>query len=128
MSQAINRVPRRSTVIRAQWQSHITAQQSSGLTQAAYCREHGLNAKYLSLWKRKLRPTADSPALIPVIVKPAKVRLAVRPSCVAVSKSAQVATDLLLKTSLPNGVAVEVHFSNAAALMPLLLQLAQLQC
>ena len=45
---------RASMRIRAKWQQHIGVQQASGLTQAAYCREHGLHAKYLSLWKSKL--------------------------------------------------------------------------
>lgn len=71
---------RSSMRIRAKWQQHITAPQASGLTQAAYCREHGLDAKYLSLWKSKLaKPDAIATttaekvrtALISVIVKPA---------------------------------------------------------
>lgn len=45
---------RRSARIRAKWQQHISAQQASGLTQSAYCREHGLSIKYFSLWKSKL--------------------------------------------------------------------------
>ena len=54
---------------------HVAAQRVSGLTQAAYCREYRLNAKYFSRWKRVLScamrgavATPDSPALIPVVL------------------------------------------------------------
>jgi transposase-like protein len=38
----------------AQWRQHVAAWRDSGLSQAAYCREHGLNSKTLSWWTRKL--------------------------------------------------------------------------
>ena len=34
---------------------HIEAWQTSGMTQAAYCREHGLNTKTFGNWVRKHR-------------------------------------------------------------------------
>lgn len=62
---------------RARWRNHVAAQRVSGLTRAAYCREYRLNAKYFSRWKRVLScamrgavATPDSPALIPVVLKP----------------------------------------------------------
>jgi hypothetical protein len=39
---------------KAQWRALIEAQASSGLTAAAFCREHGLNPKYFSLRRRDL--------------------------------------------------------------------------
>ncbi len=39
---------------RTGWQQHMAAWQSSGLSQAAYCRKHDLNPRYFSVWKRKL--------------------------------------------------------------------------
>ncbi len=54
------------------WSDHIEAWQSSGLTQAAYCRLHDLNAKSFSgrlTVYRKNQP-GFSPDLIPVRVKP----------------------------------------------------------
>lgn len=36
-----------------QWQQHVEAWRDSSLSQAAYCRQHGLNNKSFSLWTRK---------------------------------------------------------------------------
>ena len=66
MSKSVRQVSRRSQVIRAQWQSHLDTQRSSGLSQATYCREHHLNEKYFSLWKRKLRAVPDLSQLLSV--------------------------------------------------------------
>jgi len=53
------------------WINHIKTWQSSGLTQAAYCRQHGLNPTYfsgrLSIYKKQGVP---APSLIPVQVRP----------------------------------------------------------
>ncbi len=52
--------------------THIEAWQTSGMSQAAYCREHGLNTKTFGNWVRKHRAGRGvrSPALIPVTIKP----------------------------------------------------------
>lgn len=47
------------------WQTLITEQTASGLSAAAFCRTHGLNAKYFSLRKTQLTKQA-APAFIPV--------------------------------------------------------------
>lgn len=54
---------------------HIEAWQTSGLSQAAYCRQAGLNAKNLSRWLREyqLTPESIAPRLIPVELKPTEV-------------------------------------------------------
>ena len=55
-------------------QKHISDWQASGLSQAAYCRAHGLNAKTFGNWlraHRRERNDIKSPALIPVTIKPA---------------------------------------------------------
>jgi hypothetical protein len=39
---------------KAQWRALIEAHASSGLTAAAFCRDHGLNPKYFSLRRREL--------------------------------------------------------------------------
>ena len=57
-----------------QQQKHVEAWQASGLSQAAYCREHKLNAKTFSNWLRIYRiEQADSkvPTMIPVTIKSA---------------------------------------------------------
>jgi hypothetical protein len=125
---------RSSMRIRAKWQQHIEAQQASGLTQAAYCREHGLDAQYLSLWKSKLakRETiatttagAARPALIPVIVKTATESVKSAP---AIIPSATLSNDVVLKARLPNGIALEFLLHSAQALSSLLTELTQLPC
>jgi transposase-like protein len=54
---------------------HIEAWQTSGMSQAAYCREHGLNTKTFGNWVRKHRAGQDirSPALVPITIKPMSV-------------------------------------------------------
>lgn len=51
---------------------HIEAWQNSGMFQAAYCREHGLNTKTFGNWVRKhcSGQVIRSPALVPVTTKP----------------------------------------------------------
>lgn len=44
------------------WQSHIEAWQSSGLSQAAYCKESDLIIHRFGYWKRKL---LDTPLVTP---------------------------------------------------------------
>ena len=46
---------RRREDIRAWWAEHLQTQQDSGQSQATYCRARGLDPKYFTLWKRKLR-------------------------------------------------------------------------
>jgi transposase-like protein len=56
-------------------QRHIESWQVSGLSQAAYCREHGLNSKTFGNWLRIYRTeqldSQASAAMIPVNIKPA---------------------------------------------------------
>lgn len=127
------RPSRRSVATRAKWQQHISTQASSGVKQSVYCREHGLNAKYFSLWKRRLRVPSDveasaatdrAPAFIPVIVKPT------RSSAARVAHPAVSPTEtgsLIIKATLRNEVAIEVHMTSSGVLS-MLTQLAQLPC
>jgi len=39
--------------INAQWRRHVEAWRESGLSQANYCQQHGLNRKTFSLWTRR---------------------------------------------------------------------------
>lgn len=47
------------------WRSHIDAWQRSGLSQAAYCREHELVKCRFTYWKNKLQQGHSSPAVRP---------------------------------------------------------------
>ena len=54
-------------------QNHIEAWQVSGLSQRAYCRQHGLHAKTFGNWLRiyrNRRMNAAIPSLIPVTINP----------------------------------------------------------
>jgi hypothetical protein len=53
------------------WQNHLQAWERSGLTQAAYCAQHALNAKTFSRWRSRIlagEPTIHSTelTLVPV--------------------------------------------------------------
>lgn len=52
---------------------HIQIWQASGLTQAAYCQQQGLNAKTFSRWFKtyQLSNPSAKPLLIPVEITPA---------------------------------------------------------
>ena len=39
---------------RRHWQAHISAQRKSGLSRAAYCKEHNLSYHAATYWSRKL--------------------------------------------------------------------------
>ena len=56
-------------------EQHIEAWQTSGMTQAAYCREHGLNTKTFGNCVRKQRAgqVIRSPEFVPVTIKPMPV-------------------------------------------------------
>ena len=42
--------------INTQWWRHVNAWRESGLSQADYCRQQGLNPKTLSAWSRRALP------------------------------------------------------------------------
>ena len=55
----------------AHWKNHIEIWQSSGLSQAAYCRQNGLNAQTFSgrLHKFRSQDAVGLPALIPIQIQ-----------------------------------------------------------
>jgi len=76
------------------WPAHIKAWKTSGLSQAAYCRQHDLCEQRLSYWKHKLLDSrsgsigqAAGGNLVPVHLTPA--------------------SPPLLKAYLPNGICLE---------------------
>ena len=53
---------------------HIEAWQTSGMSQAAYCREHGLNTRTFGNWVRKHRAgQVIRSEFVPVTIKPMSV-------------------------------------------------------
>ena len=81
-----------STKLATHWQPHIEAWQSSGKSQAAYCREHNLVKSRFSYWKHKLRPA--EPGLLN------------RPGSSFVPVRVMGDSNPGLKLQLPNGVSI----------------------
>jgi transposase-like protein len=58
----------------ALWKPHLTGWRDSGLSQAAYCRQHGLSLKCFAYWRRTLGSTqgvasaTTLPAVVPIVV------------------------------------------------------------
>ena len=48
------------------WENHLRAWQASGVTQAGYCREHGLSGKSFVYWKKRLVPARVAVSLVEV--------------------------------------------------------------
>ena len=86
------------------WTAHIVGWRGSGLSQAAYCRQHGLELKRICYWRRRLGQTlTSSPAVLPIVV------------------SERAESDNRLEVCLPNGLQVRVSMSaNPARLAPLI--------
>ena len=53
--------------INAHWQRHVDARRKSGLSQADYCRQQGLNPKTFSAWARWCALPIDKDAPLEVI-------------------------------------------------------------
>lgn len=62
----------KSVVSRADWLRHVSTWQPSGMTQAAYCREHNLNATTFNGWINRGPKTASSTTkltTVPVLIR-----------------------------------------------------------
>jgi hypothetical protein len=122
---------RRREDIRAWWAAHMKAHQDSGQSQVAYCRARGLDPKYFTLWKRKLREprgsaeTIEPARLVPVVVRAHK---ALSPSKVAREKrSSEPATTVALRLSLGNGISLSLEVATGS-IPALVRELAGLRC
>jgi hypothetical protein len=109
----------------------MKAQQDSGQSQVAYCRAKGLDPKYFTLWKRKLRgpgvsgETIEPARLVPVVVRAHK---AVSPSKVArEERSSEPATIVALRLSLGNGISLSLEVASGS-IPALVRELAGLRC
>ena len=60
--------------INTQWCRHVEAWRESGLNQADYCRQQGLNPKTFSAWARRVLPvdknTSQDVVFVPVTPSP----------------------------------------------------------
>ena len=115
---------RRREDIRAWWAEHLAVQRKSDQTQAAYCRAQGLDPKYFTLWKGKLRDaeTAGPPRMVPVVVASAA-----EPTVPAIPEAVGASAVVSLRLSLVNGMSLSLEIA-PAALPALVRELAGLRC
>jgi hypothetical protein len=59
------------------WEKHLYAWQASGLSQAGYCRKHGLSEKSFVYWKKRLGPASVAVSLVEVPRAPAAAVISV---------------------------------------------------
>lgn len=79
------------------WQAHISAQLKSGLSRAAYCKEHNLSYHVATYWSKKLSaPLKEQTNLVPVRFS----------SSIITMPASSAQSDL--KIILPNKIAIEV--------------------
>ena len=117
-------VSRRVEQARRRWIKHLAAHRASGQTQTAYCRTHGLDLSYFSMWKRRLLERRESQSappsrpmqLVPLIVKTA------RPSCEGCE------SPITMQVTLRNGVSVSLRMASLGGVPLMLHELAQLSC
>ena len=115
---------------RTWWRNHLRAQRESGQTQAAYCRAHGLDPRYFTRWKGKLRPdrgtvVRSSPArLVPVVIR--SERAASRPVACE-SSSTSTAVPIRLNLNLGNGMSMSLELA-ARELPALVRELVSFRC
>ena len=90
------------------WQPHISAWKQSGISQADFCRRHGLNIKIFGYWKRKLcRRPDDGVSFVPVTIKPSHI--------------SSVKSGALLRLIAGNGLSIEIGDGFNPATLRLLL-------
>ena len=62
------------------WENHLREWQASGLSQAGYCRKHGLRNKSFVYWKKRLGPARVAVSLVEVPnIQPTSVLSVCRP-------------------------------------------------
>jgi hypothetical protein len=54
----------------AYWAGHIAGWQHSGLSQGAYCRQHGLSQSSLSYWRKRLAKASEKAPAPTVTIVP----------------------------------------------------------
>ncbi len=122
---------RRQEDIRAGWAEHLQAQRNSGQSQADYCRARGLDPKYFTLWKRKLRDArpavkpVESPRLVPVVVR--GDRSAPAPSAPRSDPASAPSAVVAIRLNLGNGISLSLEVAIGAIPM-LVRELASVRC
>lgn len=96
------------------WEAHISAQLKSGLSRAAYCKEHNLSYHVATYWSKKLsEPVKEQTNLVPV-------RLSSN-----IGAMPATTNDSDLKVILPNKISIEVGNEFSAATLVKLLKVLE---
>jgi hypothetical protein len=123
---------RRREDIRAWWAAHVKAQRDSGQSQTEYCRDRGIDPKYFTLWKRKLRDqrvaakSVESPRLVPVVVREDQPAPASRRPCAELANEPPAAV-VALRLNLGNGISLSLEVATGS-IPTLVRELARLRC
>lgn len=116
----------RTEEARDRWHKHVIAHRASGQTQVAYCRAHGLDPSYFSMWKRRLAllgavasRASRSMHLVPLVVKTAPE---------SAECAASTAEPISMHLTLRNGLSVSLRMPSLNSIPVLLNELAELPC
>jgi len=115
---------------RTWWRNHLQAQRESGQTQAAYCRTHGLDPKYFTRWKGKLRlgrgtvVPGSRARLVPVVIRSERAA-----SRSVTCESSLRSTDVPMRLNLNLGNGMSLSLELAARELPALVrELVSVRC
>jgi hypothetical protein len=96
--------------INAHWRRHVEAWRESGLSQADYCRQQGLNHKTFSVWTRRVQVDLSLDKNAPLDLLP--VQLEPSPSVASTQASMMLrlahGAQLELSTAVPPGWLAEL--------------------
>ena len=93
-----------STINKSQcWQDHITAWQGSGLSQAAYCKQHEIKFHNFAYWRNRLSPAKEPSAKL--------------------LKLGGVSASSRMIMNLPLGVRLELSASDLPVVLPAVLHI-----
>ncbi|CAA0093648.1 IS66 family insertion sequence element accessory protein TnpA [Zhongshania aliphaticivorans] len=93
-----------STINKSQfWQDHITAWQGSGLSQAAYCKQHEIKFHNFAYWRNRLSPAKE-------------------PSAKLLKLGGMLASSRMIM-NLPLGVRLELSASDLPVVLPAVLHI-----
>jgi len=89
--------------INAHWRRHVEAWRESGLSQAVYCRQQGLNHKTFSVWTRRVQVDLTLDKNAPLGLLPVQVESSASVASTQVSMMLRLAhgAQLELSTDVP---------------------------
>ena len=97
--------------INAHWRRHVEAWRESGLSQAVYCRQQGLNHKTFSVWTRHVQVDLTLDKNAPLVLLPVQVEPSASVASTQASMMLRLAhgAHLELSTDVPPRWLAELH-------------------